>query len=496
MPAAKQYVAVDLGSNSFHMLIARVDRGHLQVIDRIRDRVQLAAGLDEHNNLTAEAQARALRCLTKFAERIATVPQARVRAVGTNTLRKARNALGFVEQAERALGHPIEIISGHEEARLIDLGVAHTQADGQVRRLVVDIGGGSTECIIGEGLEALDTESVHIGCVSQSLRFFGDGKIRREAFREAVTAARLEFETFERRYRKMGWVTAFGCSGTVTTIGEILAAYGHGERGITREGLRWLRDQLVTAGRTTKLALQGLSAERAPVVPGGLAILIAAFKGLKIETMVPSTGALREGLLYDTLGANTDHDARAIAIERLMTRYGIDAHQARRVELTALNGFDQVAEAWALHHPELRRMLGWSARLHEIGLALSYSGHHHHGAYIVAHSEIPGFSRRWQLLLAALIRAHRRRFRPAVTDELEQYGGISAIRLAVLLRLAATLHRSRDPAAQPAPRWTAAANTIELSFPHGWLAARPLTSADLTNEQRYLRAAGFNLVLC
>ena len=474
------------------MLIARAMNGQLVVLDRMRERVQLAAGFDDRNHLEPAAMDRGIACLERFGQRLAALPSVHVRAVGTNTLRKAKNAREFIKRAEAALGHPIEIISGREEARIIYLGVAHSLADDAGRRLVIDIGGGSTECIIGERFEPRRTESLHIGCVSHSLRFFADGKLRRESFREAVTAARVELETFERDFRRTGWVHAVGASGTILAIDNILRANGWDADGITRAGLRSLREAMIEAGRVSKLSLSGLSAERTPVLAGGLAILMGCFKSLKIQRMTVSQGALREGLLYDTIGRNTHEDVRVRTIEHMMRRYEVDRDQAGRVESTALRCLDQVAYAWDLHHPDLRWMLSWAARLHEIGLALSYSGYHAHSAYLVENSDMPGFSRERQILLARLIHAHRRRLRPDVVSDLQAIGGQSGLRLAVLLRLAATLNRSRDPTPLPPLTLTAAGPTLELHLPEDWLASRPMTRADLTNEQQYLQAAGIS----
>jgi exopolyphosphatase/guanosine-5'-triphosphate,3'-diphosphate pyrophosphatase len=330
-----------------------------------------------------------------------------------------------------------------------------------------------------------------MGCVSYSQRFFGDGRLRREAFREATTAARVELETIEREFRDRGWVHAVGASGTITGIDAILRANGWAEDGITRDALRSLREHIIGVGRVSKLSsLPGLSNDRAPVLAGGLAILIGCFKSLKIAKMSVSDGALREGLLYDTIGRNTHEDVRVRTIERMMARFEVDVAQASRVEATALRCLDQVAYAWELHHPDLRWMLSWASRLHEIGLVLSYSGHHQHGAYIVEHSDMPGFSRGQQDALAALIRAHRRRLRVTTLDELRGAGGDDVLRIALLLRLAAALNRSRDPQPLPPFQLSAVGDKLELKLPAGWLEAHPLTHADLLNERAFLDAAG------
>jgi exopolyphosphatase/guanosine-5'-triphosphate,3'-diphosphate pyrophosphatase len=492
MVEARQLVAIDLGSNSFHMVVARMADGQLSIIDRLRERVALASGLDERNNITAEAQQRGLDCLRRFGERMPSGDDVRVRAVGTNTLRKARNARAFIEKARAALGRPIEVINGREEARLIYLGVAHSTGGNGGRRLVIDIGGGSTEAIIGEGFVPKVAESLHMGCVSFTDRFFGDGRLRRESFREATTAASVELETIEQNFRKIGWSGAVGSSGTILAIDAILRANGWGD-GITRDGLRSLRDAMIEAGRISKLALQGMG-DRAPVLPGGFAILHAVFKRLKVERMTTSSGALREGLLYDTLGRLAHADVRERAIDWLSERYGADRAQAARVEATALALFDRTLAAWPPDDPEARLLLTWAARLHEVGLALSYSGYHRHGEYLVANSDMPGFSREQQSLVAALVGAHRRKLRPERVTRLRTIGGNGAPRLAVLLRLGAALNRARDPEQTVVPAVEITGNAIELRFPKGWLDEHPMTATDLAYEQSFLAAAGISLV--
>jgi exopolyphosphatase / guanosine-5'-triphosphate,3'-diphosphate pyrophosphatase len=491
LAAEPELVAVDLGSNSFHMIIARSVAGHIHVIDRMRERVRLAAGLDANRHLTDEAQRRGLACLGRFGQRLRSIPHARVRAVGTSTLRKARNAREFLARARVALGHPIEVISGREEARIVYLGVAHDLSDDRGRRLVIDIGGGSTEIILGERFEARRTESLHMGCVSHTLRYFGDGRIRRERFREAVTEARLELEPIKRELRRMGWVSAVGSSGTITAIDGILRANGWSD-GITYAGLQKLRDAMIEQGRIDKLAIAELSEERASVLPGGLCILMGAFKSLRIERMTAASGALREGLLYDTIGRIEHEDVRDRTIERLTERYGIDREQALRVQDTARTCLRQVAGAWGLHDPELGMLLDQAARLHEIGLAVSFAGFHEHGAYLLTHGDMPGFSRDQQAYLAALVAAHRRRLKPDRVEALRTAGGDVALRLAALLRIATTMNRARDPAALPTFTLVAAGPVLELRLPPGWLDEHPMTAADLRHEHEFLEMAGLH----
>lgn len=487
------FAAVDLGSNSFHMIIARLVGGQLQVVDRLRDRVQLAAGCDADGVLDADACARAHDCLQRFGQRLRGIPAPHVRAVGTQTLRRAKNATAFLAAGQDALGHPIEILGGREEARLIYLGVAHTLAETHGARLVVDIGGASTECILGQQFQSMETESLDMGCVTYSREFFPDGKIKRDSFHQAEISARLELQGIARRYRAVGWESSVGASGTICAVEEILAKNAFCKTGITREGLRRLRDALLEAGRTSALTLNGLSAERAQVLPGGVAILSAVFESFAIETMTASTGALREGLLYDLLGRIRHEDVRDRTIHAMSALAHVDTAHATRVEKTAGLLLAQ-ASAWDLSD-DAAQIIAWAARLHEMGLLVSHSGHHKHGAYLVANSDMPGFTREEQHRLAALIRGHRRKLTREVFATLAPAHAAPTLRLCLLLRLAVCLHRDRSPDELPALRLACGDDTLRLSFPPGWLADHPLTRAELENEATLVKAVGMRLQL-
>lgn len=483
--------AVDLGSNSFHLIVARFQQGQLHVVDRLREPVRLAAGLDARQRLEPDARERALACLERFGQRLRSLPSRNVRIVGTNTLRKAQSTGRFLREAQEAIGHPIEIISGVEEARLIYLGVSHSLPDEGGRRLVVDIGGGSTELIAGEGFEALSLESLYMGCVSFSERYFPGGRITREGWRAAEIAARLELRPVKNRFRRMGWESAAGASGTVRAIRQVLMANGWCQEGICREGLEKLRKLLQQADGMAGLDLPGLQEERKPVFPGGVAILYAIFETLKIEHMRVSDGALREGLLYDALGRIQQVDVRERTLNALSERYHVDQVHGQRVEQTALKLYEQVRGSWKLVRDEHPWMLRWAARLHEIGLVIAHSGYQKHGAYLLANSDLPGFSRREQSLLAALVRGHRRKFpRSAFEDH-----GKAAQRLCILLRLAILLHRSRSPDELPEIRVNAEGMNLELVFPDGWLAQHALSEADLAREAEYLAGARWKLMV-
>ena len=474
--------AIDLGSNSFHMVVARYVLGQLRTVDRLREMVRLAEGLDERRGLTPEVRQRALACLSRFGQRLRDIPPQRVRAVATNTVRQLANPEAFLMPAETALGHAIEVVSGREEARLVYLGVAHAQPPRPDQlRLVIDIGGGSTECIIGSGLEALERESLQAGCVASTRRFFADGKLTKKRWAEALTEVTAEFQQFAGVYRHLGWDEALGSSGTNKAIGEICAALKLTKGAITAEALPQVRDRLLAAGRIDAIDLPGLSEERKPIIAGGVLVLEAAFDALGLKRMAVSKAALREGVLYDMLGRGSGADPRDASVLALMQRYGIDTAQAARVEATALQLFDRVAHDWRLQ-PDDRQLLAWAARLHELGLAIAHSQYQVHGAYVLEHSDIAGFSQQEQRMLAAVVRAHRRRVPKSAFDALPERLLASTRRITALLRLAVALHRSHEPDALPELRLVADDDRLTLSLPRPWVDARPLLASDLATE--------------
>jgi len=364
--------AVDLGSNSFRLQVGRIVANQIYPLDGLKESVRLAAGLTADKRLDAAAQHRGLEALSRFAERLRGFDQGAVRAVATNTLRVAKNASQFLEKAEAALGFPIEVIAGREEARLIYLGVAHTLANPQTRQLVVDIGGGSTEFVIGQNIDPIQLESLYMGCVSYSLRFFPEGRVDKRSFKEAELAARRELQTIVHAYRETGWDEAIGSSGTAKAIVDLLELNGFSDHGLTREGLEKLRNELLHVGDASRLKLQGLRADRIPVLPGGLAIMSAIFKEFGLERMAFSEGALRLGVLYDQLGRYHHDDLRETTVNRFMQRYEVDRRQAARVAHTALGLLNQmVPESQTAGHPDAQ-FLVWAARLHEIGISVGF----------------------------------------------------------------------------------------------------------------------------
>ncbi|MBV8157104.1 MAG: Ppx/GppA family phosphatase [Dyella sp.] len=484
--------AVDMGSNSYHMVVARVEHGEPRVIDRLRETVRMAAGLRADGTLDAEHRARALNCLARFGQRIAGVPSIRVRAVATNTVRRLASPQSFLTAAEAALGHPVEIVSGREEGRLIFLGASHDLPSSRESRLVIDVGGGSTEFIIGRGIAPMHTESVQAGCIASTLRFFPGGKLNRKRWQRANNEIGVLLQQFAEDYRESGWIEAYGSSGTAKAIGSVVQAMKFSDDGITPASLAALRDALLAQGQIGTLKLPGLAEDRAPVIAGGVAIFEAAFEALGIERMRVCESSMREGLLWDLLGRAGGTDPRTASIDALANRYGVDRAQARRVEATALMFFDQIARIWKLD-AEAREWLSWSARVHEIGLAIAHSQHHHHGAYILRHADLAGFSRQEQQLLAAIVEAHRRKPDKATFSALPQRYRQLARYITALLRLGVLFRRARRAESLPPMQLAATSQRLRLTVPSAWLDQHPLSEADLEQEQAPMNELGLLL---
>lgn len=487
--------AVDLGSNSFHMVVARYSHGQLVILDRLREMVRLAAGLGESGRLEEAATERALRCLERFGQRLRAMHADSVRVVGTNALRRAKRKRWFLERARAALGHPIEIISGLEEARLIYSGVAHTSPMSPDKRLVIDIGGGSTEVIIGEGFNPLLLESLSVGCVGLTTSFFDDGRISEKRFERARTAVRLELEPVQEAYRKLGWLQAFGSSGTVRVIGDVVRRLNPYSPRITPDNLRSLAERVIAAGHVDDLDLEDVDPERAPVFPAGVAILLELVESFGVDRIRVAEGAMREGLLYDLMGRFTDEDARVRSVRAMEKRYHVDSLQADRVESTAVALLQQVESEWGLEDPLAESMLRWAARLHEAGLDIAHSKYHRHSAYLLEHADMPGFPREEQLMLAGLVGGHRRQLSFESLEDLVPPWDRHAEFLIVLLRLAVLLHRGRSPQPLPEVRLHAKGRTLALELPQAWMKEHPLTLEDLEQERAYLKDAGFRLSL-
>jgi exopolyphosphatase/guanosine-5'-triphosphate,3'-diphosphate pyrophosphatase len=484
--------AVDLGSNSFHLVVARFSHGQLTIVDRMREAVRLAEGLNQQHRLGGPAVIRAMACLERFGQRLRALESDSVRAVGTQALRMARRKAGFLERARAALGHPIEIISGSEEARLVYVGVASSTPPEGKRRLVLDIGGGSTELVIGEGASITVLESLDMGCVSMGLRFFADGKLSEKRFRRARLAARLELEPVRSKFLKTGWDHAVGSSGMVRAIAELARELDPTEQSITLPAIERLIDKAIEAGRLADLKMPNLADDRIAVLPGGLVILAELLDVFDVKGLRAAEGGLREGLLFDMVGRITNEDVRVRSVRAMARRFHVDGEQAARVAKTALELLTQVRGAWDLDDPLAELALGWAAELHEVGLDLSHSRYHLHGAYVVENADMPGFGREEQRLLAALIRGHRRRVNLDRIEELLSPWDSRIEYLVVLLRIAVLLHRGREVTAQDL-KAVARARTLTLEFPPKWLGEHPLTAADLLQEAEYLRPLDFRL---
>ena len=482
--------AVDMGTNSFHIVVAEMVHGQIRPLDKISEKVRLGKYLDDHQELTSEGQAIALETLKRFAQRIRLVPSERRRAVGTSALRTAKNSKKFIKKAEKILGCPIDIIAGREEARLIYLGVAHTLSD-NARRLVIDIGGGSTELILGEKFKPILTESLHMGCLNYQQKFFPKGKITKKGFEKAEMSARQQIQNIETIYKKKGWDEVVGSSGTIRAIEQIIIATGLHNEGITLDALNSLKEKTLKYKNSEDLDFQGLKADRRYIFPSGLAIVSALFKEFDLNFIRYSDGALREGLLYDILGRIDHEDVRNRTINALQINYDIDVEHANNVKNTALELFDLVKGELGFN--EEGALLEWAALIHEIGLFVSHSQYQKHGAYLILHSDLPGFSRREQEELSVIIETHRRKL-PLNLSSVESVVGRKALfYLSIFLRLAVLLNHSRHAFPEKLLELNISKSKMSIKFKNDWLSSHPLTLYDLEQEKEYLKDLGMDL---
>ncbi len=483
--------AVDLGSNSFHMIVARVDEnGTFAMVDQMKEMVRLRGGLDENNNMDEIVAEKALNCLRRFGDRIRHLDQSCVRAAGTNTLRTMNQSKKFLRKANEALGHRIEIIPGREEARLVYLGVSHTLSDDKGNQLVIDIGGGSTEFIIGEMFESKVLESLNFGSVSATKRFFADGKLSAKNWKAANIALRLEILPIEKEYSSTNWESAIGSSGTIKATREIIRVFGFDRYKITLDGLYKIRGRLIEMKTIDNIDLPMINSERIPVYAGGLAILIAVFEALRIDTMKVSEGALREGLLYDLLGRIKHEDVRDRSVRDLTQRFNIDVTHATLVKKTALHCFKKLRKSWGLSKKR-KQTLGWAADLHELGMSITHDKHHLQGSHILEYADIPGFTNRRQHWLSVLVSSQRKKLSTELLDELSENERSTVIYLIVLLRLSVLLHRPRQNL-EIYPDVEGKENHLHLIV-EGDLNEQALLEADLIQEKNWLSKIGFDL---
>tara|TARA_B100001540_G_scaffold296206_1_gene297679 strand:+ start:511 stop:2019 length:1509 start_codon:yes stop_codon:yes gene_type:complete len=493
LPDGSQLAAVDLGSNSFHLLIARIEHGEMRPVEALAEKVQLGAGL-VNGHLSPQAIERGLDCLSRFAQLLESVEPERLRVVGTNALRVAKNRAEFTLPATRLLRSRIDVIYGREEARLVYLGVAHSLADDAQSRLVIDIGGGSTEFIIGERFEPQSMESLQMGCVSFADSCFPDGAISRENYRNAYDRARIQAYHFRHRYHARHWEECVGSSGTLNAIEAILVQNGWSEEGIDRKGLEKLEKKLLKFKQFEKISLDGLASSRRGVILPGVAITSALFDVLDIEHMRTSRGALREGVIYDLMGRLSHEDVRERTINALVQRYNVDSDLADIVEQRARTFFTATRKSWSLTTEDWE-LLHWTARTHEVGMAISHKHFNRHSAYLLRNADLPGFSQQEQEMLALLAQGHRGKLSAELLQDANSDDSPRARYLLAIMRLAALFKYAERLEQLPDFSIRADDSSMTLAFPAGWLEDHPLTAHELAGEQPTLARLGIELTL-
>jgi len=486
---------LDIGSNSFHLVVARVISNTVQILHKTKIKVHLADGLSKDNYLSQDAINRGLEALEVIQHSLAGFEPETVRIVATYTLRKAKNALDFIKAAKKILPYPIEIIAGHEEARLIYNGVAHTETL-EGKTLVIDIGGGSTEFAIGEKFEPILLRSIDIGCVSFKHMFFNDHKIKQKFFDKAIVYAQQQLAPMEEKYIAKGWNKCIGTSGTIESIVAIVNKGASANSSLTLIQLQQLMESLVVAQSINEFDFADISEDRKQFIPAGLAILIAIFKAFNIEQMSFASGALREGVIYEMEDSLTHTNVQERSVQSLATRYDIDTVQANLVLKTSFKLFKQVKKSWDLKSNGLKQLLGWSALLHEIGLHVSSSSVHKHSHYILSNSDLPGFNEEQQTLLAILTRFHRKRIRLDEIPLFSQFNSKEVLYCIILLRLSVLLNIKRQQDFLPDFDVQVMNNEITLIFPQKWLLQRPIIEINLIAEKEKLAKVGIELRFC
>ena len=477
------------------MVVAEERQGQLVIIDRIREMVRLAAGLDEEGNLDKEVEKNALDCLQRFGQRLREVSSRNIAAVGTNTLRRTKDSVSFLQQAENVLGHPIEIISGIEEARLIYQGVAHSLEPDHKDKLVMDIGGGSTELIIGKDFQPRMMESLEMGCVTMTRAFFPDGKINAKRINKARIRVLQKMKPIRHAFKHEGWDVVIGASGTIKAAASVIAQIDGGASlgGIEFNSLNEVIGRIKKYEETDSIKLDGLSERRVPVFLGGVIVLAGVMEALDIEHLHVSDGALREGLLQDLIGRRHNKDIRNRSVELLASRFHVDTKHSQQIENTVCNFLDQVYKGWSLDRRELQKLLIWACEVHEIGRDIAHSGYQKHSGYIVENADMAGFSQQEKARLAVLVRAHRGKISEKLFAGLLMKSQSPVVKLAVLLRLAVIFHRSRVPTSLPSIGLTAKENKLIVKIPPDWLEKHPLTLNDIEQEAEYLKAINIDL---
>ena len=487
-PSENTFAVLDLGSNSFHMLVAKLnDDNTLQLIDKLKDKVRLAGGLNEGKYLSDEIQQRAFKHFAEYADRLREIPSQQVRVVATDTFRRAKNGAAFLERSEAVLGFPIEIISGLEEARLIHKGVSHDFPSSK-RRLIIDIGGGSTELIVSDSGTAIHLASLKMGCVSWSKAYFSSGWTK-ENFRTATAAAHRQIGPHIQNYQHFGWTDSCGTSGTIKALEALAIGLNHTH--LNHLALTQIREVMETENEDHPI-LQKISDSRRAVLAGGLSILTALFEAFDLEYIQWLSAALREGVLLEMLGRISGEDIRDKSVLALSNRFQVDRAQHERIANTLQEFIRQVSTAWNLSARDIQ-YLRWAVLLHEVGRTIAFAGYHRHSAYIIKHADLPGFSRREQQLLSMLIAHHRGKIKNLNVDQWGALPTVNHFRLLALLRLSIRLHRKRVPHQSFWPI-KADDNTIQLDIPIDTLSAQPLLRADLEHERTQLATLGLVLI--
>lgn len=490
--AQELIAAVDLGSNSFHLAVARLDRGQVRLLNTQSQKVQLAADLDANNELNPRAIARGLQCLAHFRETLSGVGANRVRVVATNTIRQAKNGAEFSKLASELLGQPVEVISGREEARLIYTGAAQASNYSEPQ-LVIDIGGGSTEIIIGQGLQVLAGESLQMGCISFTKRFFADGSISKDAWQRALKAAKDELAAIAEPYKKRGWTRVIGTSGTIKSLCQ-MAQYGtQNDYAVNRHYLRKLQQTVLGHKHVAQLSIPGLKSDRRNLLPAGLAIVTALFDVFELEALAFCNSALREGVLYELAGKQQHEDIRDHSVQVMQQRYSVDAQHAECVAQTCRE-LASCLHVYPQQQARLTDMLSWAAKLHEVGLAVAHASFHKHSSYLLEHSEMPGFSQADQYQLALLVASHRRKLKGELVQKLLDSGGDALLLCCGLLRIACALNQQRNYQAVPVScRWQR--GKLQLSFAAQWLQQHPYAAQQLQDAIEPLADYGLQVTL-